>query len=52
LRETLLNCGSGVELCEKGYQADVLHAVADRAFGQPSGCYPLEWGRRQSLPLQ
>ena len=27
LEETLLNGGSGVELCEKGYEQDVLHAA-------------------------
>jgi 2-phosphosulfolactate phosphatase len=26
LEGVLLNCGSGVELCQKGYEADVLHA--------------------------
>jgi 2-phosphosulfolactate phosphatase len=27
LEEVLLNCGSGVELCDRGYKADVLHAA-------------------------
>jgi phosphosulfolactate phosphohydrolase-like enzyme len=27
LEETLLHCGSGLELCENGYAVDVLHAA-------------------------
>src|SRR5262249_31977424 len=27
LEDMLLNCGSGIELCDKGYRSDVLHAA-------------------------
>jgi 2-phosphosulfolactate phosphatase len=33
LEEILLNCGSGVELCEKGYKGDVLHAARLDLYG-------------------
>jgi 2-phosphosulfolactate phosphatase len=33
LEEVLLNCGSGVELREKGYDADVLHAARMELYG-------------------
>jgi 2-phosphosulfolactate phosphatase len=33
LEETLLKCGSGLELCEKGYKADVLHAARLDLYG-------------------
>jgi 2-phosphosulfolactate phosphatase len=33
LKETLLNCGSGLELREKGYKEDVLHAARLDLYG-------------------
>jgi 2-phosphosulfolactate phosphatase len=33
LEETLLGCGSGVELCEKGYEEDVLHSARLDLYG-------------------
>jgi 2-phosphosulfolactate phosphatase len=33
LEDVLLSCGSGIELCEKGYKADVLHAARMDLYG-------------------
>ncbi len=33
LEDMLLNCGSGLELCERGYKGDVLHAAELDLYG-------------------